>query len=73
MNSHPQSLIMEACIGGNKTELIEVRLDTYKIQQSFGKYNQFSNYHDKIVAFVKRHMKTIKAYNEGKVQLKKAA
>jgi hypothetical protein len=28
---------------------------------------------DKIVAFVKRHMKTIKAYNEGKVQLKKAA
>ena len=73
VNSHPQSLIMVACIGGNKTELIEVRLDTYKIQQSFGKYNQFSNYHDKIVDFVKRHMKTIKAYNENKKQLKKAA
>jgi hypothetical protein len=73
MDTHPMSLIMVAYIGGNKAELMEINLDTYKINQCYGICNQFSNYHGKIVAFVKRHMKTIKAYNENKVQLKKAA
>ena len=72
MKRHPKSLIMVACIGGFKAELIEVDLDTYRIKQCFGKYNQFSNYHEKIVRFINSKMKTIREYNENK-QLKKAA
>ena len=73
MKTHPHSLILSATIAGTKCETIEVNLDTYKVAQCYGKHDQFTNYHDKIVAFVKRHMKTIKAYNENKKQLKKAA
>ena len=73
MRRHPHSLIMVAMIGGNKAELIEVDLEGYKVKQSFGKHNQFSNYHDRIVKYINSQMKTIKAYNEKKVQLKKAA
>jgi hypothetical protein len=73
MKKHPKSLIMVACIAGNKAELMEIDLEDYTIRQCFGKYNQFSNYHDKIVGFVKKQMKTIKAYNENKGQIKKAA
>ena len=73
MKSHPSSLIMVATIGGNKAELIEVDLSTYKVRQSFGKHNQLTNYHQKIVDFVKSKMRTIKAYNENKAQIKKAA
>lgn len=73
MKTHPHSLILSATIAGTKCETIEVNLETYKVAQCYGKHDQFTNYHDKIVAFVKRHMKTIKAYNENKVQTKKAA
>ena len=74
MDRHPMSLIMSATIGGNKCETIEVRLDTYKVQQCFGKHDQFTNYHQRIVDFVEKNMETIKAYNENKVRhIKKAA
>lgn len=64
MKKHPHSLILVATIGGNKAELMEVNIETYTINQSFGKYNQFSNYHSKIVKFVRTHMDTIRSYNE---------
>lgn len=73
MKKHPSSLIMVACVGGHKTELIEVDIETYMIKQSFGKHNQLTNYHQKIVDFIKNQMKTIKAYNEKNVELKKVA
>lgn len=66
MKQHPQSLILSATIAGVKCETIEVNLETYQIAQCYGKYNHFTNYHDKIVDFIKRQMKTIKAYNENK-------
>jgi hypothetical protein len=66
---------MSATIGGYKCETIEVNLDTYKIAQCYGKHDQFTNYHNRIVDFVNKHMETIKAYNENgvKKQSKKAA
>ena len=73
MLKHPDSLIMVACVGGNRTELIEVSLTDYSIRQCFGKHNQFSNYHNRIVNFVKKNMETIKAYNENNVRTIKAA
>lgn len=73
MKTHSHSLILVACVGGFKAELMEIDLNNYTIRQCFGKHNQFSNYHDKIVRYVKRHMNTIKEYNENNVQLKKAA
>lgn len=73
MLKHPDSLIMVACVGGNRTELIEVSLTDYSIRQCFGKHNQFSNYHNRIVNFVKNSMDTIKAYNENNVRTIKAA
>jgi hypothetical protein len=45
-------------------ELIEVDLNTYQVRQSFGKYNQYTNYHDRIVRFLRRNMATIRNYNE---------
>lgn len=73
LRKHPKSLIMLACVGGFKAELMEIDLGSYTIKQCFGKYNQFSNYHDKIVKFMQKQMKTIKAYNENKVLTKKVA
>ena len=75
LKQHPKSLIMSATIGGYKCETIEVNLDTYKIAQCYGKHDQFTNYHNRIVDFVNKHMETIKAYNENgvKKQSKKAA
>lgn len=64
MKKHPNSLIMVATIAGNRAELIEVDLNTYQVCQSFGKYNQFTNYHDRIVRFLHRNMDTIRNYNE---------
>lgn len=67
MKSHPQSLILLACVAGNRAELIEVNISTYEIVQSFGKYNQFTNYHKKIVSFIRKNMDTIKRYNENEI------
>jgi len=73
MKKHPKSLIMVATIGGNKAELIEVNLDNYTISQCYGVCNQFTNYHKRIVRYVKSQMKTIKSYNENtNIKLRKA-
>ena len=73
MKNHPKSLIMVACIAGNKAELMEIDLENYTIKQCFGRCNQFTNYHNKIVKFVSKQMDTIREYNENKKQVKKAA
>lgn len=73
MDRHPSSLIMVACIGGHRAELIEVNLNTYKVAQCYGVCNQFTNYHKRIVNFLNKQMETIKAYNEGNIKQRKAA
>lgn len=59
----PYSLIMSATIGSVKQETIEVNLANYTINQCFGKRNQLTMYHKRIVDLVNSNMETIKYYN----------
>lgn len=59
----PYSLIMSATIGDVKQETIEVNLANYTINQCFGKRNQLTMYHKRIVDLVNSNMETIKYYN----------
>jgi len=59
----PYSLILSARIGDKRIETIEVDLSHYSIKQCYGKHDQFTMYHDRIVSLVASQMETIKAYN----------
>lgn len=65
MHSHKHSLIMSATIGGHRCETIEINLNTFQIMQCYGKYNKFTNYHQRILDLLKKKMRTIKAYASG--------
>ena len=70
----PYSLIMSATIAGKRIETIEVDLTTFTIKQCFGKHDQFTMYHQRILDIVNAQMDTIKeTYNlRKKTTLKQA-
>ena len=62
----PYSLILSARINGQRVETIEVDLTNYKIKQCYGKHDQFTMYHQRIVDLVDSQMDVIKDYNNNK-------
>lgn len=60
----PYSLILSARIGGERIETIEVDLVDYTIKQCYGKHDQFTIHHQRILDLVNSQMGTIKAYNK---------
>jgi len=58
----PYSLIMSATIGGKRIETIEVDLTSFTIRQSFGRHDQLTMHHQRIVDLVKRDMDIIREY-----------
>ena len=56
----PYSLIMSATIAGKRIETIEVDLTSFTIKQCFGKHDQFTMYHQRILDIVNGQMNTIK-------------
>ena len=69
----PYSLILSARIGENRVETIEVDLSKYTIKQCYGKHDQFTMHHQRILDLVNSQMDTIKAYNRRRnTKLKKA-
>lgn len=59
----PYSLILSARIGGERIETIEVDLTSYRIKQCYGKHDQFTMHHQRIVDLVNAQMETIKHFN----------
>ena len=64
----PYSLILSARIGDARVETIEVNLTNYTISQCYGKHDQFTMHHQRIVDLVNSQMDTIKAYNRNRVK-----
>ena len=62
----PYSLILSARINGRRVETIEVDLTNYKIKQCYGKHDQFTMHHQRIVDLVDSQMDVIKDYNNNK-------
>lgn len=63
----PYSLIMSATISGSRVETVEVDLTSFKILQCFGKHDQFTIHHQRILDLVNGQMDTIKeTYNSRK-------
>lgn len=60
----PSSLILSAKVDGKRMETIEVSLDTYKIVQSRGLQNKYTNYHNRIVHLMKQGLPEIRKRNE---------
>lgn len=58
------SLILTAKVDGKRMETIEVNLTTYKLVQSRGLQNEYTNYHNKIVNLVNKHLDEIRKRNE---------
>lgn len=48
---------------GNRLETIELSLRDYKIEQSKGKYNQFTPYHERIIELLTNNMNVIRKLN----------
>lgn len=55
-----KSLIFSARVNGKRKETIELKLDTFKIEQSRGMSNNPSPYHKKIVALMNKNLFKIK-------------
>lgn len=64
MKVHTDSLIMSATIKGVRIETIEVNLRGYKIMQCFGKHDQFTPYHQRILDLVNSNMDMIQMYDK---------
>ena len=64
----PYSLILSARINDQRVETIEVDLTNYTIKQCYGKHDQFTMHHKRIVDLVTSQMDTIKAYNRNRVK-----
>ena len=54
------SLILSARINGTIIETVEVDLKTLKVVQCHGKYNQDTEYHDRIIDLVNSNAKLIR-------------
>jgi len=63
----PDALILSARIDNKPIETIEVSLTTFKVIQVRGKFNQSSEYHDRIVELVNRNMNLIRKRAKKKV------
>jgi hypothetical protein len=59
----PYSLILSARINDKRIETIEVDLTNYTIKQCYGKHDQFTMYHQRILDLVNAQMDTIKHFN----------
>lgn len=57
---NPASLIMSARINGKRIETIELSLSSFKIVQSRGLQNKATEYHDRIIALVKKNVKQVR-------------
>lgn len=66
----PYSLIMSATIKGKRVETVEVDLTSFKIKQCFGKHDQFTMHHQRILDLVNAQMDTIKAYYKSRSNTK---
>ena len=64
----PYSLILSARINDARIETIEVDLTNYTIKQCYGKHDQFTMHHQRILDLVTSQMDTIKAYNRRRVK-----
>ena len=62
----PYSLILSARIGDKRIETIEVDLTHYTIKQCYGKHDQFTMYHQRILDLVNAQMDIIKAFNRNR-------
>ena len=60
----PNWLILSAKGNGKRMETIEVNLKNYTIVQCRGKYNQDSEYHEKILDLLSKNMDKIKEINK---------
>lgn len=67
--SEKDSLILSAKINGVRVETIEVKLDTFTVEQSRGYDNKATKYNEEIVNLVEKNMKLIKkAYRGQKIK-----
>ena len=66
----PYSLIMSATIKGKRVETVEVDLTSFTIKQCFGKHDQFTMHHQRILDLVNAQMDTIKAYYKSRSNTK---
>ena len=55
----PDSLILSACINGQKMETVEFSLSTMQVVQSRGVCNKNTEYHDRIISLVKKNRRQI--------------
>ena len=62
-----ESLILSAKVDGKRVETIEVNLKDYRLVQSRGLQNGYTEYHDRIVKLMKKNMKEIKKRNQMKI------
>lgn len=69
----PYSLILSARINDARIETIEVDLANYRIKQCYGKHDQFTMYHQRILDLVNAQMDTIKKYNRRRTTKSKIA
>lgn len=56
----PYSLVFSARIGNRRIETVELSLDTFKVLQSRGLYNQSTEYHDRIIRLVQKNARQIR-------------
>lgn len=56
----PDSLILSACINGQRIETVEISLSKLQVIQSRGVCNQNTEYHDKIIRLVNKNISLIK-------------
>lgn len=57
---NPQSLIMSARIDGKRVETVELSLSSFEILQSRGVCNQTTEYHDQIIALVRKNVNQVR-------------
>ncbi len=57
---NPHSLIMSARINGRRIETVELSLTSFKVLQSRGLQNQSTEYHDRIIALVRKNVRQIR-------------
>jgi hypothetical protein len=56
----PDSLILSACIEGQKVETVELSLSKWQVLQSRGTCNQNTEYHERIIELVKKNISLIR-------------
>lgn len=57
---NPECLILSARINGKRIETVELSLSSFKIMQSRGVQNKATEYHDRIIALVRKNVKQVR-------------